>query len=221
MISLSRFVVKSIALCNENAHNRPPLRNNAKKLREKEEEWEKVVRCILVHYSNCPTGTQQCVAMHCHCCSKVFKKRDPTINPMNMGFLGPLGDARHVPIPSMSAYASNNADIAHFSPLSRARMMRRASAFCRQNDRILTPRWSRICTRIYACSIILPWSILSAYGVDEKCRKYMSRLHISKYLKLCLFLTELNVRHPSFEISLLIHSVTFAFSPSFYFTAII
>jgi len=29
----------------------------------------------------------------------------------------------------------------------RARMMRRASAFCRQNDRILTPRWSRGCTR--------------------------------------------------------------------------
>lgn len=196
------------------AQNRLPLRNNAKKLREKEKEWEKVARCILVHYSNCPTGTQQCVAMHCHCCSKVFKKRDPAINPMNMGFLGPLGDARHVPIPSTSACASNNADIAHFSPLSRARMMRRASAFCRQNDRILTPRWSRGCARIYACSIILSWSILSAFEVNEKCGKCISRQHIFRsfeynYYK-CCFLTELNIRRPSFEIPLLIRSIIYA-----------
>lgn len=121
------------------AHNRRSLRNNAKKLR--------VVasRCIPVHYSNCPTGTQQCVEMHRHC-SKVFKKRDPAINPMNMGSRRPPENnlrTRHVSQAQTSNVCRTMPHPRIFRLFS-ARMMRHASASSRRrNDGVLTPRWSR------------------------------------------------------------------------------
>lgn len=59
--------------------------------------------------------------MHRHC-SKVFKKRDPAINPMNMGSRGPPEDnlhTRHVSQAHTSNAHPNNAASAHLSPLFR------------------------------------------------------------------------------------------------------
>jgi len=158
--------------------NRPPLRNNAKKLREKEKEWEKVARCILVHYSNCPTGTQQCVAMHCHCCSKVFKKRDPAINPMNMGFLGPLRERAARTYPKHECMC-----------IEQYRHCTFFASFPRADDEtcvsFLSTEWQdfkplvgHAVTRIYACSIILLWNI--SFEVNKK---YISRQHIFRSLE--------------------------------------
>jgi len=115
--------------------------------RERESARGRVARYIPVHYSNCSTGTQQCVEIHSHC-SKVFKKRDRAINPMNMGFLA-LGGHRSAQQAFQARECmrctNNAARYAHFPPLSRERMMRRASMwFCRHAS-TTRPLTSRLC----------------------------------------------------------------------------
>jgi len=81
----------------------------------------------------------------------------------------------------------------------RARMMRRASAFLSTEWQDFNPS---LVTRLYAkcmhVRLFYREVFHSAFEDNEKCRKCILRQYIYK----CLFLTESNVRRPSFEIPL-------------------
>lgn len=145
-------------------------------------------RCIPVHYSNCPTGTQQCVAEMRRHCSKVFKKRDPAINPMNMGSRGPRGQptcaARILGTTHEQCRVEQCRIHASFVSFPPRRMMRRA---CIVVDGMTTGfqplvavvnagerahKCTYVCVRFYFISRYF----IIARGVNEKCAPAELRL---------------------------------------------